>query len=127
MAAVAEKPKHQEVEQKSPEDMIRDRIQNWKMPIIGVGDQVVFFGNPFDRKTARCGEVVEVGQRAITVMEKGSGAIAGWRYEVHHVDDPKLEASIDIRQYGAWDYNDQTKRFFALERKVDELLKKLGE
>lgn len=109
------------------ENAIQQKVQNWKPPKIGVGDSVVYFPTVTNRKICCPAEVVEVGQRTISLLQKGIGASAFYKYEVHHIDDPKLDANFDLRQYGAWDYSDQAKRFFAIEKELVTLRERVEE
>lgn len=106
----------------------QDEIAAYKMPRPSIGQSVLWYPSGTKETTAETTFVLEAKARTI-VIQRASGVCEA---SVRHLDDPKLQLSIEQRAAGAWDFTDYDKRNVAqsktletLEARVAALEKKL--
>lgn len=108
---------------KSIDQMTSDEIENWAMPVVSLGQTVIFYpdGTPIKRsgRPLALGSVTQKGRRSVTLRMPDGTAKMG----VRHVGDPKLQMGTgDQRENGAWDFTDYD-RSNAVQKLQDEMAK----
>jgi hypothetical protein len=109
------------------EEEIRDKVQEsvdaFAMPKPMRGQSVLFYRNGQKTGEAEVGFVLKVAKRNIVI-----NLASGLAYDsVRHVDDPKLQVSVEQRSGGAWDYTDDWKEIQALRKDVTALTAQVTE
>jgi hypothetical protein len=97
----------------------QEQIDSFKMPVPPRGQSILWYPSGLKSSKAEIGFVLRVGARNI-VINLASGLA---RESVRHVDDPKLQTSVEQREGGAWDFTDDWKEIQALRKDVTELKK----
>lgn len=109
------------------EEEIRQKVQesvdSFVMPRPMRGQSVLFFRNGQKGGEAEVGFVLKVAKRNIVI-----NLASGLAYDtVRHVDDPKLQISVEQRSGGAWDFTEDWKEIQALRKDVTSLTAQVTE
>ena len=114
MNATLEAPKliEEEVREK-----VQENVDAFTMPVPMRGQSVLWYRSGLKGGHAEVGFVLKVGTRNI-VLNLASGLAQD---TVRHIDDPKLQLSVEQRGSGAWDFTDDWKTIQALRKEVSEL------
>jgi hypothetical protein len=103
---------------------IKEAQENYVMPPVEKGDDVLFRYGDSTAEEAVVAKVLEVGTQAITcaVMTKSTSYYDVF-HGVKHATDPTRR---DLDGNGVWDYTPRLARLIDLEEKVTQLLKEIG-
>jgi len=118
----------------TPDQIAQQAIENWPMPKVSLGDDVVFAPNPEDlanpaSRKRYAAKVTKVGHRAVEVLCLLTGGVLP-RMGVRHADDPALAANpqwLEEPESGVWQLADSELRIRRLQAEVDALQGTVGE
>lgn len=90
------------------------------MPIVGVGDTVVWFPDGDRHAGESMAQIVSVYAGSVDlILQTRDLTLRKWG--VHHIDDPIVQRSPDVRRNGAWGLSAQTKKLRELESRLEQL------
>lgn len=101
---------------------------NWMPPVPArVGDRVLFYLGADSQQEPQTAQVVEVRGRSVSLEIILRGAFQRIiKPEVHHIADPRLLESVEIRSEGAWEHHPDKLKLLELEAELAALKAELG-
>lgn len=110
------------VEPKATTDAMMERINQYRMPNVYVGQSVMYWksGNSKDGSRPCYGSVQRVGNNKVTLVVPGIGGKDG----VRHVSDPRLDQNEECRAEGCWDFPQD---YITIQDEIKELRTQLAD
>ena len=98
-----------------------EKRATYKPPKISAGDDIVWYPDANPTRTPHVGHADEVYPTAIDCTTS-EGSVGVFRDAVRHIGDPELVLNSKLKRFGAWDFPQKTKDFWAFEAGVKERL-----
>jgi len=96
----------------------------WKMPDVNLGDTVLFRAH--EGAEASMAFVTKVGRETLELWALSPGYGGVEKTSVHHADDPRLQESVQWKEYGTWEHRPRDPKIAMLSERLSALERDLG-
>lgn len=102
-------------------DELRQQIREFEMPQSPTGSPVLWYRTGRKNCEPMVAYMLHCGGRTCQLF-----LTSGRRQDaVRHIDDPKLQLSVDQRESGAWDFTQESREYAEFRRQLEERLDRL--